>query len=336
MNYNDITCKGDIKEYLKHLNKKCILIYSKTSIQKNNININNKMINAFSTEELTIEKNNIDKIISNIDEFEKIICIGGGTAIDIGKYLSNKHNKPLVCVPTMLSTNAYSTSKVAIVVNGKKETLYAVLPGKIILDEKILSISMDNNLYGIADIFSIYTALNDWKLAEKYNNELITSEFSMAEDLLNETIEYILNNDLTSIESNLFYIYKLVGESGEITNRYGSGKPESGSEHIFAKALEKEIKIPHAIAVANGILLMSLAQSMYLHKKVNLKPYFTLKKIGIYELNNKYNIGFELICNVFMNLTPREDRYSVVNLIYKDEEKKKKVLEQYREIINNK
>lgn len=327
--------KIDVKEYLQKLNDNCLIIYSKTSILKNDINIQKNNFKTYSTNELTIKKENIDKLIDNLDGYSKIICIGGGTATDIGKYLSSKFKKNLICIPTMLSTNAYSTDKVALLINGKKETLNANISTQILFDKNILKKSKENNLYGIADIFSISTALNDWLLAAEFNSENITSEFEWAQQLLHLTIKYILDSELTKIEEDIFIIYKLVGEAGEITNQYGSGKPESGSEHIFAKALEKEIKIPHAIAVANGILLMSISQALYMGGKFDINPYLALKKLGIYDLNNQYNISYELISKVFLNLKPRKDRYTVVNLIYNDKEKKKKVLVEYKKIIEN-
>lgn len=335
MNYYKITKKIDVKEYLQKLNDNCLIIYSKTSILKNDINIQKNNFKTYSTNELTIKKENIDKLIDNLDGYSKIICIGGGTATDIGKYLSSKFKKNLICIPTMLSTNAYSTDKVALLINGKKETLNATISTQILFDKNILKKSKENNLYGIADIFSISTALNDWLLAAEFNSENITSEFEWAQQLLHLTIKYILDSELTKIEEDIFIIYKLVGEAGEITNQYGSGKPESGSEHIFAKALEKEIKIPHAIAVANGILLMSISQALYMGGKFDINPYLALKKLEIYDLNNQYNISYELISKVFLNLKPRKDRYTVVNLIYNDKEKKKKVLVEYKKIIEN-
>lgn len=335
MNYYEITKEIDVKEYLQKLNEDCLIIYSKTSILKNDINIQKNNFKTYSTNELTIKKENIDILIDNLDGYSKIICIGGGTATDIGKYLSNKFKKDLICIPTMLSTNAYSTNKVALIVNGKKESLDATLPTQILFDKNILKKSKENNLYGIADIFSISTALNDWLLAAEFNQEIITPEFERAQQLLRLTIKYVLDSELTKIEQDTFLIYKLVGEAGEITNQYGSGKPESGSEHIFAKTLEKEVKIPHAIAVANGILVMSISQDLFMGGKYDINPYLALKKLGIYDLNKQYNISYELIDKVFLNLKPRKDRYTVVNLIYKDLEKKKKVLVEYKKILEN-
>ena len=335
MNYNDITKYVNVNNFLNKLEVKCLVIYSETSIQKNNIDLSNENFILYSTKHITKEKKKVDSFSEKLRGFDKIISIGGGTATDIGKYLSYKLKKDLICIPTMLSTNAYATNKVALKVGNKIESLDAILPSEILLDTKILKNSLENNLYGITDIFSIYTALNDWLLASKYNDEKIEPAFEWSKKLLSLTLEYITKEDINKIKADILMIYKLVGESGSITNKYGNGKPESGSEHIFAKALEKEIKIPHAIAVANGILLMSIAQSLYININYDINIYNALKKLEILDLNKKYNITYDLIYDVFMKLEPRKNRFSVVNLIYQDMEKKKKVLSEYKKIFDD-
>lgn len=338
IDFNTITKVINVKSFLKFDEEKSLVIYSPTSVIKNKINLNNLNFDYYSTNEITKEKNKIDKMFPTLKMYQQIISIGGGTAIDIGKYLSYKFNIKLIAIPTMLSTNVYSTNKVALVVDNKVTSLDATMPTNIYFDNDILKQSMENNLYGIVDIFSIFTALNDWNLAIKYNNEIKSYEYDWANDLLNSTIEYISNNSIASIENDVSFIYTKIGESGLITNKYGSGKPESGSEHIFAKALEKEIKIPHVISVGNGIVLMTIAQYLITNDKKEYEKGMLiiglLKKMKVFELNEKYNISYELINKVFNDIKPRKDRYSIVNLIYNNQEIKNKILKEYIKILN--
>ena len=336
MDFNDITKNIDVKTYLKNEQDKCLIIYSITSIKNNNIELFKSNFDCYSTKEITKEKKAIDQKFINLDKYDKIISIGGGTAIDIGKYLSYKFNKSLIVIPTMLSTNAYATNKVALIIDNKVQSIDATLPTEIYFDVNLLKNSSKYNLYGFVDVFSISTALKDWEIANIYNNEEIEEEYYRTEKFLKEILEYIKEHKINNIKNDIEYIYDKIGKSGLITNRYGSGKPESGSEHIFAKSLEKEIKIPHAISVANGILLMTIAQSIVLKQELNLEVYDILKKLKIYDLNKKYDISYELIKRVFFNLKPRDDRFSVVNLIYKDDEIKNKVIEKYLRILKEK
>ena len=325
--------KINIKEYLSETKEKSIIIYSNTSIEKNNIKIENKNIELISTNKITKNKEKIDNYFKNFD-YKKIISIGGGTALDIGKYLSSKYKIDMIAVPTMLSTNAYSTNKVALIINDKVTSIDAVSPKEVYFDKELLLNSQENNLYGLVDIFSISTALNDWKLAIKYNKEKKSKEYFEAKKLLANTIDYVSTHDKKNIGSDIEFIFKIIGESGLITNRYGSGKPESGSEHIFAKAVEKEISIPHAVSVTNGIILMILAQNMiYNYRNKNKDIIAILKELGMFELNKKYRITYSLIEKIFMNLKPRNDRFSVVDIIYENKDIKIKILENYKEIM---
>lgn len=328
MSFDDISKSRDVPKFLDNINKKSIIIFSETSIRINKIKLDNSMFYNISTHEITKDVDNIDKYISKCNEYQNIISIGGGTASDIAKYLAYKTEKNLICIPTMLSTNVYSTNKVALIKNGIKNTLNAKIPDLILIDETIMSKAIDNNLYGLADVFSIYTALKDWDISIKNNSEKKTKEYYMSNELLEETITYINTNSYDEIVNNPKNIFYLVGRAGEITNLYGSGKPESGSEHIFAKELERIIAVPHGIAVANGIILMSIAQNNY-----SDDIYYCLNKLKIFKKNKRYGINVNILKEAFFNLVPREDRYSIVNKIYLDNLLKETTFNKFEKIL---
>ena len=157
-NFIDVVQKYSSKKYIEDLRENELIIYSPTSIKKNNIE-NNKC--------LMINWHDITKNIDKIEEFIKqnkilkVVSYGGGSTIDIGKYIAYKLDVEFVCIPTMLSTNSYATNKVALIKDYKKMTLEAKIPEKIIFDNELLKLSKEENIYGLADVFSIYTALYD-------------------------------------------------------------------------------------------------------------------------------------------------------------------------------
>lgn len=337
LDFKKVTSALNIHEVLSQEEDNVLIFYSETSVDKNKIKLNKSNFTCYSTKEVTKEKNRIDNLFKDLNKYQKIYSIGGGSALDIGKYLSYKFHIPVIAVPTMLSTNAYATNKVALRIDGKVVSIDAVLPSKVYFDREILLCSKDINLYGLVDIFSIYTALNDWDLAIKYNNEEKHNEYISAKELLKTASNYVLEKDKDEIEENVEFIYEIIGESGLITNIYGCGKPESGSEHIYAKLLEKEVNIPHAVSVTNGIVLMIISRILFFKETdlsdSDIKIINILKRLNMFELNLKYNINFELIKKTYKSITPREDRFSIVNLIYKDEDLKDKVLDKYKEIM---
>ena len=327
-NFNDVVQECSSKKYIENLKHNELIIYSPTSIEKSNIRNNQcLMVNWHN---LTKNINKIEEFIRENNTISLVVSYGGGSTIDIGKYIANKLDADFTCIPTMLSTNSYATDKVALIKEGKKTTLEAKIPDKIIIDNELLSLSKDENIYGLADVFSIYTALYDWKIAEKDILEKIDDNiYSMAEKLLKEVLEFVNNNELKDISKNNIRLFQLVGTAGYITNLYGTGRPESGSEHIFAKEVERRINIPHGMAVSIGILVMGLMQG---RDVIDILK--AIKKLNIFGKVNKYGLNKDIIEKSLIELKPRADRYSIVNRYENKIDEKYKILKELYNIID--
>lgn len=327
-NFMEVVQKYNSKKYIENLKPNELVIYSPTSIEKNNIKNNQcLMVNWHN-----ITKN-INKIKMFINENKKITTVtsyGGGSTIDIGKYIAYKLNIKFTCIPTMLSTNSYATNKVALIKENKKVTLEAKIPETIIIDDELLNLSKEENIYGLADVFSIYTALYDWKVAQKDIDEGIDySIYNMAEELLQDVIKFVNNNKFEDIVKNNIKLFEFIGIAGDITNLYGTGRPESGSEHIMAKEIERIIDVPHGMSVSIGILAMALMQNRDVSEIVK-----AIKKLNIFEKADKYGLNKKIIEKSFMDLKSREDRYSIVNRYENKFEEKQKILKKLYSIID--
>lgn len=326
--FYNIANEESVYNYLSKMEEKTLLIFSPTSLEK--INFNNKKVKTENWHNISKNIEKIDKYVETLGNIKEIVTFGGGSSIDIGKYISYKLKIKYTCIPSMLSTNSYATNKVALIKDNKKITLEAKMPNKIIIDHDILKLSKKENLYGLADVLSIYTALYDWKIADKDINEKIDNGiYIMAEKLLNEVLEFIKGHTLDEIISDNMKLFNFIGVAGYITNLYGTGRPESGSEHIMAKEIEKRIDIPHGMSVSISILVMSLLQDRY-----NQEILEAIKKMKIFENSFKYGLTKEIIKNSFLGLKSREDRYSIVNRYEKDNKYKEKILEKFFEIMN--
>lgn len=246
-------------------------------------------------------------------KLKHVIGIGGGTVIDYSKYIAKHKSLQCTVIPSMLSTNAFATDKIAVITRNGKHTENGVLPQTVILDEEFLNKSPKENFYGVADVFSIYNALRDWKIAQKYHNDVIDEDiWNRAFTLLKQAITFAWGYTLNR-KFNLDQLYSIIQESGYITNDYGSGRPESGSEHIFASALESKVHIPHALAVVLGIYVME-----FISRYVDVPSVYDFSKIPFKSLIaevNSQKLSQELISQTITTLKPRTDKYTLVNHI---------------------
>lgn len=328
--FYNIVEKKNIDEYLDNLDEKTLFIYSPTSLDK--IKLDNKQMLMENWHKISKDIIQIDKYIEKLYNIKEIVTLGGGSTIDIGKYIAYKLNIKYTCIPSMLSTNSYATNKVALIKNDKKITLEAKMPDKIIIDDDILKLSKNENLYGLADVLSIYTALYDWKIANEDIEEEINQEiYQKAENLLNEVLKFIANNSLDEIVQDNIQLFKFIGTAGYITNLYGTGRPESGSEHIMAKEIERRIDIPHGISVSTGILVMSLMQNRDIKKLSD-----AIIKMQIFQESSKYGLTKEVIKQSFLALEPRINRYTVIDRYANNEEFKQSIISKFFEKVDRK
>ena len=316
------------KEYIKSLTSDVLLIYSPTSMKKMNISNNKILMENWHNITKNIKK--IEYFINQNKTIKEVVSFGGGSTIDIGKYIAYKLNIKFTCIPTMLSTNSYATDKVALIKEKQKITIEAKIPSKIIIDNDLLNLSKEENIYGLADVFSIYTALYDWKVSQNDIDEVINVEiYNMAEKLLKDTLEFVNNNDLEDIVRDNMKLFEFIGTAGYITNIYGTGRPESGSEHIMAKEIEKNIDIPHGISVSVGILSMGLMQNRNIRDILN-----AINKLKVLGKANKYGLTKEIIEKSFMSLNVRKDRYTIINRYKDNNDYKKRILNKLLKIID--
>lgn len=264
---------------------------------------------------------------SNIDNPDKktYIGIGGGTAIDLAKYHAAKDGVECIAIPTMLSTNVFATDKSAVIKNGDKYTENTVLP-RVIFDKNLFDMKKPENIFGLVDALSIETALIDWCIAANNGVENIDLDiFDRAFDILKKA-KILLNLYINKL--NLYTnktgdikaldCFNILLECGYITNDYGSGRPESGTEHIIAKKIEQNFKIPHYKSVSIGIVIASRLQ--YLLGGFELKKQKNSASDIIINLMDERKIDISMydkqkLIDCISDTEIRSDRFGVLDLI---------------------
>lgn len=104
--------------------------------------------------------------IAALPEFEAVIGLGGGQALDAAKYIVWKSGRPLFQVPTALSVNAVYGQRSGVRVGGHVRYMGWAVPESVFIDYDIIrSAPPALNYSGIGDILCFHTGVLDWKYA---------------------------------------------------------------------------------------------------------------------------------------------------------------------------
>ena len=101
-----------------------------------------------------------------------IVAIGSGTMNDTARVISARCGIPYIIVATAPSMDGYASSTSAVVMDGGKKSVPLTAPYGIVGDTGLIKTAPDGMLAaGAADILGKYTALRDWKLAQRETGE---------------------------------------------------------------------------------------------------------------------------------------------------------------------
>lgn len=200
---------------------------------------------------------------------DEVLGFGGGQAIDLAKYLGARNDCPVIACPTIISADACLVQETAVRYGGLVHYLKTKKPDHLIIDhDLILSAPPHMNAAGWGDVFSIYTACFDWRLAgedaaDTYNPEVAREALALLEQAVPPTTKEGLDT----------LIYCLRREV-ELSEQVGSARPEEGSEHYFVYCLENylppERKYLHGELVAVGIQRMAAWQGQDVNRASSL------------------------------------------------------------------
>lgn len=216
-----------------------------------------------------------------------IYSVGGGLTADVSKYIAVRLDLPLVVLPTALSVDAFITAASGIRRDGCVYYIETKVPERLIMDlETIAKAPASIRAAGITDVMSIATGSWDWKFAHEQGKnppgmEFIPWVYENAQSILNGVVdcaEAAGRGDKDGLKT----LYDCLAMEVQLCNQVGHSRPEEGSEHYFAYAVENEMGhgLPHGDLVGPAILLIAKLQGQ---DTVNLEK--SLKACNV-PLNN--------------------------------------------------
>ncbi|KZX16148.1 glycerol-1-phosphate dehydrogenase [Methanobrevibacter cuticularis] len=204
-------------------------------------------------------QNAIKKVEDKSSDVSLILGVGGGKIIDVAKMAAKNKDTYFMSVPTAASHDGIASPLASIKDAKGSVSLTAQSPIGVIADTNIIRNAPFRLLAsGCADIVSNYTAIKDWQLAQRLQNEGY-SESAAALSLMTAKLIIKSSNSIKEgLEESARLVVKSLFSSGMAISIAGSSRPASGSEHKFSHALDRIAKKPalHGEQCGIGAIMM--------------------------------------------------------------------------------
>jgi glycerol-1-phosphate dehydrogenase [NAD(P)+] len=174
------------------------------------------------------------------EEARYLVGVGGGKAIDIAKMASDDLGVGFVSIPTAASHDGIVSGRGSVPEGDTRHSVAADPPLAVVADTTVLAEApWELTTAGCADIVSNYTAVKDWRLANRLQN-VEYSEYAAA--LSEMTAEMLVGNADSikrGLEESAWIVVKALVSSGVAMSIAGSSRPASGAEHLFSHQLDR-------------------------------------------------------------------------------------------------
>lgn len=226
-------------------------------------------VNALVAETATtVEAQHIFQACLRWAPVDAVVAIGGGRALDWGKFAAHLLSRPLMVVPTVISNDGFGGPSASLTVDGRRRSFAVQVPDMVILDTEILREAPESLFFsGIGDLFCKATAVWDWKYAFRTRGEPVNDFAAVIALNAVDTFEHFVPKDRDDLEYLRVLSSSLLmcGLSMAIA---GSSRPASGSEHLISHAYDGLAERPagHGIQVGVASLLVAHLQKTTLDK----------------------------------------------------------------------
>ncbi|MBX7165241.1 MAG: iron-containing alcohol dehydrogenase [Pirellulales bacterium] len=213
----------------------------------------------------SLESDVVERQLAAMPPCDTVLAVGGGQAVDLGKYLAWRRGCRLVTVPTVISVDAFVTPKAALRRNHIVEYVGDSSPDPLVIDYDLLRTApAELNIAGAGDVLSCHTATFDWELAQRAGRS--TYPFSAADVAAGRRLVQDMDDQADEIrrvtDAGLQAIVDAYLRINTICLPADHYRVEEGSEHFVFYELEQRLGrgFIHGHIVGLGIYLMSRLQ----------------------------------------------------------------------------
>jgi len=190
--------------------------------------------------------------------------VGGGKAIDIAKMASDHLDTTFVSVPTAASHDGIVSGRGSIAEEDTRHSVAAEPPMAVVADTEILADApWELTTAGCADIISNYTAVKDWRLAQRLRGVPYSEYAAALSEMTAEMLVDAAPSIKPGLEESSWLVVKALVSSGVAMSIAGSSRPASGAEHLFSHRLDRIAPgaALHGHQVGVGTIMMEFLHS---------------------------------------------------------------------------
>lgn len=246
------------------------------------------------------------------NKIQLVVGVGGGKVIDFAKTVAYKAKVPYMVIPTSPSHDGIASPIVSNHYLKSPHSSFIYVAKYILIDTKIILNSAPSNHLqaGFGDVLANHTAILDWRLSYRINNE----KFSHYAASLSQFAVSLITENQQLMSENMSLASKLLLQalvtSGVSMSIAGSSRPASGAEHLFSHALDKLLKTPklHGLQCGLGAIIMS-----YLHNPNDQLIKNTLTKLGAPVTASQLGIDDAIIIEAILMAPTLRDRHTILH-----------------------
>ena len=245
------------------------------------------------------------------DQAGLIVGIGGGRAVDAAKMAGYGLGVPFASVPTAASHDGIASPFVSVKAGEKPHSIVASAPLGVFVDIGIIEKAPPKLLAsGCGDLVANVIAVHDWELSRDHTGEYY-GRYSASLALLSARI--IMEGAKTFAKDGLDarVVVEALISAGVASCIAGSSRPCSGSEHLFAHALDKLAPGVglHGEKCGIGSIMMAKLQGQDWKEITS-----TLKCIGAPTDAAGINLDRDILVDALVEAQQmRPERYTVLN-----------------------